>query len=93
MPEQVAFEQGLGHRGTVDLDEGAVPALGQVVKAFSGKFLARATLTDNEHGPRDDGELGQVIEGVIQGPGTADDVIARLAHRYYALNSQILPEV
>ena len=74
MAEQFRFQQAVGHRGTIDLDQWCVPAGRQVVQALRGQLLTRATLTHNQYGPVDLGEMRQLVQCFGQGSGFADHV-------------------
>ena len=59
--EELGVEQGLGERGAVDLDEGAVPSGREVVQARREQLLARASLADHEAGSADGGQAGYLF--------------------------------
>ncbi|VTR67819.1 hypothetical protein DESC_610403 [Desulfosarcina cetonica] len=82
--EEFGFEEVLGNRGAIDLDERVDRPGAGVVNALGEKFLARAALTGNQYrivvGGRHQGVLLQVGDR----PAAADDALQRVMGRAQA---------
>jgi len=72
MAEQFRFQQAVGHGGTIDLNQWCVPASRQEVQALRGQLLTGATLSHNQYGPVDLGEMRELVQCLGQGSGVPD---------------------
>jgi len=98
--EQFRFQQAVGDSGAIDLEQGGVPAPGQVVQALRRKFLASAPFTEHQDRPVDAGQSRYLVECAGERARMADHVDL-LFHRlnipiigvfksYYKVNSPII---
>src|SRR3546814_7688570 len=66
VPEQLAFDQCLGHRGAVHDHIGPVPARRQAVQALGDQFLARPAFADHQHRAVERGREARAFDRVLK---------------------------
>lgn len=70
--EEFGFDEAGAEGGAVELDEGFLPAWGEVVEVLCGEFFAGAAFADEEEGSVDGGDAGEVFLEVEEGFGLAE---------------------
>ena len=83
VPEQLAFDQRLGHRGAVHDHIRTIPARRQAVEALGDQFLARPALADHEHRAVERRREARAFDRILEGRRLADEL-------RFALHSQSL---
>src|SRR5262249_20293900 len=72
--KQLALQQPGGDGGTVELDEGPLPARAQVVEGAGNQFLAGASFAAHEHGGAGGRHGPALLERASRGGAVADDL-------------------
>ena len=75
VPEEFAFDEVLGQGGAVELDEGAVLAVGVAVHRVGDEFLAGAVFALDKHGGIGLGDAPDEFAELIGGIAFAEDFI------------------
>ena len=73
MTKHLGLQQLLVNSSAVELDEGSVPSLRQIVQPSGDELLAGATLADHKHGLGQRRHLRQPLQQVEEGLGLADE--------------------
>ena len=82
MAEQLAFDQGVADGSAIELQEFAVPTIGEVVQACSDQFLARAALAHYQDRLLQRCYLGNRLQGEHEGGRLANQAVGFLGTRH-----------
>ncbi len=88
--EELGLQQGLGQGGTVELDEGAVPAAAQVVDGPGDDLLAGAGLAPQQDSGLARRGLVHIGEHLLHALAVADDVLQAVAPLEFLLQAELL---
>src|SRR5262249_47266948 len=75
VPEELAFEERLDNRRTVDGDELLIAPWPQPVERFCDEFLASTGLSGDEDGPRVRSKAAHGVEQLLHGGASADEAV------------------
>src|SRR5215467_9851962 len=73
VPEKLALQQTERYRGTIQLDEGSLPAPAQIVDGARNEFFAGSRLAQDQDARIRRGDYGHQVENGLQGGAIADD--------------------